>query len=85
MILISSHFSHTSVLINICECDVYFILLLPSVLLICECILYVYLGWRDSSVGKLSASQSGTPGSNPGGGLTWVTQCMNERGRDYQL
>ncbi len=40
---------------------------------------------RDSSVGKLSASQAGDPGSNLGGGLTWVTQCMNERGRDYQL
>ncbi len=42
------------------------------------------LGGRDSSI-KLSTSQAGDPGSNPGGELTWVTQCMNERGRDYQL
>ncbi len=47
-----------------------------------------YLWGRDSSVGKLFASQSGDPGSNPGGGLTGggltrVTQGMNERGRDY--
>ncbi len=32
-----------------------------------------------SSVGKLSASQAG---SNPGGGLTWFTQCMNEKGEE---
>ncbi len=43
------------------------------------------IGGRDSSVGKSSASQSGDPGSNPGGGLTRITQCMNERGRDCQL
>ncbi len=42
-------------------------------------------GGRDSSVGKSSACQFGDPGSNPSGGLTQVTQCMNERGRDYQL
>ncbi len=35
--------------------------------------------------GKSSASQVGDPGLNPGGGLTRVTQCMNERGKDYQL
>ncbi len=34
----------------------------------------------DSSVGKSSASQSGDLGSNPGGGLNRVTECMNERG-----
>ncbi len=39
-------------------------------------------GGMDSSVGKSSASQSGDPGSNPSEGLTQVTQCMNERGRD---
>ncbi len=39
----------------------------------------------DSSVGKLSASQAGDSGSNPGGRLTWVTQSMNERWRDCQL
>ncbi len=33
----------------------------------------------------LSTSQAGDPGSNPGGCLTRVTQCMNERGRNYQL
>ncbi len=43
------------------------------------------LGGRDSSVGKLSASHAGDLSSNPGGGLTGVTQCMYERGRDYQL
>ncbi len=32
---------------------------------------------RDSSIGKSSASQSGDPGSNPSGGLTQVTQCIN--------
>ncbi len=54
-------------------------------------VLYIYRynkylgGGGDSSVGKSSASQTGDPGSNHGGGLTWVTQCMNERGRDYQL
>ncbi len=37
---------------------------------------------RDSSVGKLFAFQAEELGSNPGGGLTWVTQYMNERGRD---
>ncbi len=37
---------------------------------------------RDSSVGKSSVSQAGDPGSNPSGGLTRVTQCMNEMGRD---
>ncbi len=42
-------------------------------------------GRRDSSDGKSSASQAGDPGLNPGGGLTQVTQCMNERGRYYQL
>ncbi len=42
-------------------------------------------GWRDSSVGKSSTSQAGDPGLNPSGGLTRVTQCMNEMGRDYQL
>ncbi len=42
-------------------------------------------GERDSSVGKWAASQSWNPGLNPGGGLTRVIQCMNERGRDYQL
>ncbi len=42
-------------------------------------------GARDSSVGKSATSQAGEPGSNPGGVLTRVTQCMNERGRDYQL
>ncbi len=42
-------------------------------------------GERDSSVGKLSASQSGDVGLNTGGGLTRVTQCMNKRGRDFQL
>ncbi len=41
-------------------------------------------GRRNSSVGKSSASQSGDSGSNPGGGLTQVIQCMNERRRDYQ-
>ncbi len=40
---------------------------------------------RDSSVGKLSASQAGDLVLNPGGGLTQVTQCMNERRRDSQL
>ncbi len=40
---------------------------------------------RDSSVGKSFTSQAGDPGSNPGGDLTWVTQCMDERGREYQL
>ncbi len=45
----------------------------------------IYYGGGDKSVGKSSASQSGEPGSNPGGGLTWVTQCMNEKGRDCQL
>ncbi len=41
------------------------------------------LGWRGdcSSVGKSSTSQSGDPGSNPNGGLTQITQCMNERGK----
>ncbi len=43
------------------------------------------LGGRDSSVGKSSASHAGDLVSNSGGGLTWVTQCMYERGRDYQL
>ncbi len=42
-------------------------------------------GGRDSSVGKSSASHAGDLGSNPSGGLTQVTQCMNERERDYQL
>ncbi len=54
----------------------------------------VLIRGRDSSVGKSSASQSvelgsasqsGDLTSNPGEGLTQVTQCMNERGRDYQL
>ncbi len=40
-------------------------------------------GGRDSTVGKSSASHAGDPGSNPGGSLTQVTQCMNERERDY--
>ncbi len=44
-----------------------------------------YLGGRDSSVVKLSASQSGDPGSNHGVGLTRFTQCMNVSGRDCQL
>ncbi len=39
---------------------------------------------RDSTGSKSSTSQAGDPGLNPGGGLTQVTQCMNERGRDYQ-
>ncbi len=39
VILISSHFSNTSIFINICEYDIYFLLLLPSMFLICECIL----------------------------------------------
>ncbi len=43
------------------------------------------VGGRDSSVGKSSPSQAGDLGSNHDGGLTRVTQCMNERGRDYQL
>ncbi len=38
---------------------------------------------RDSLVGKSSASQAEDLGANPGGSLTWVTQCMNKRGRDY--
>ncbi len=42
-------------------------------------------GGRDSSVGKSSTSQAGDQGSNPDEGLNWVTQCMNERGRNYQL
>ncbi len=42
-------------------------------------------GGKDSSVGKSSAPPAGDPGSNPGGSLTRVTQCMNERGRDYKL
>ncbi len=43
------------------------------------------LFYLDSSVGKSSASQSRDLGSNPGEGLTRVTQFMNERGRDCQL
>ncbi len=46
---------------------------------------YMKIGGRDISVGKSSASEAGDPGLNPGGGLTQVTQCFNERGRDYQL
>ncbi len=47
---------------------------------------YTNESWgSDSSVGKSSASQSGDPGSNPSGGLTWVTQFMNERGGECQL
>ncbi len=42
-------------------------------------------GGRDSSVGKSSTYQSRDLGLNPGGGLTRVTQCMNERRRDCQL
>ncbi len=42
-------------------------------------------GVGDSSDGKSSASQAVDAGSNPSGGLTCVTQCMNERGKDYQL
>ncbi len=42
-------------------------------------------GGRDSSVGKSSASQAWGPGLNPSGGLSRVTQCMDERGRDHQL
>ncbi len=42
-------------------------------------------GGRDSSVGKWSASHFDDPGSNPGRGLTRVTQYMNERSREYQL
>ncbi len=54
--------------------------------LIYESVTYRYYpGGRDSSVGKSSASQTGDPGSNLGRGLTRVTKCMNERGRDYQL
>ncbi len=45
-------------------------------------IIECYIGW-DSSVGKSSASQAGDPGSNPGEGLTCVTQCMNEMGKSY--
>ncbi len=41
-------------------------------------IVFRKIGGRDSSVGKSSASQSRDPGSNPGGGLTRVTQCMKE-------
>ncbi len=44
-----------------------------------------WFGGRGSSVGKSSAYQSGYLGSNPGVGLTRVTQCMNERGRECQL
>ncbi len=44
-------------------------------------ILNLVFGEGDSSVGKF-ASQAWDPGSNPSGGLTQVTQCMNERGRD---
>ncbi len=39
-------------------------------------------GGMDSSVDKSSTSHSGDKGSNPGGGLTRVTQCMYVRGRD---
>ncbi len=48
-----------------------------------ECAKYATAKGRDSSVGKSSASQSGDSCSNPSGGMTRVTQCMNERGRDY--
>ncbi len=35
---------------------------------------FIHNSWeRDSSVGKLSASQAGDLGSNTGGGLTQVT------------
>ncbi len=37
---------------------------------------------RDSSVSKSSASHAGDPDL---GGLTWVTECINESRRDYQL
>ncbi len=43
------------------------------------------LGGMDTSGSKLSASHAGDLGSNPVRGLTQVTQCMNERGRDYLL
>ncbi len=39
VILISSHFRNSRIYINICECDIYFLLLLPSVFLIYKCIL----------------------------------------------
>ncbi len=42
----------------------------------------VCYGRRDSSVSKSSASQTRDLGSNPGGDLIRVTQCMNEKGRD---
>ncbi len=40
---------------------------------------------RDTSVDKSSTFQVGAEGSNSSGGLIWLTQCMNGRGRDYQL
>ncbi len=48
-------------------------------------VLRMYLRGRDSSVGKSSSSQDGDPLSYPSGGLTQITKCMNESGRDYQL
>ncbi len=43
---------------------------------------FIHNSWeRDSSVGKLSASQAGDLGSNTGGGLTQVTPIYEWEGQ----
>ncbi len=45
----------------------------------------VYEGGGIAQLVSCPPLKLGDLGSNPGGGLTRVIQCMDERGRDYQL